>query len=355
MASGDRRNGGRPRAAALLGALITFGAGTFGSAASSGAQASGVSGSAFGHYTNVGLFGGPQGANGPAPMVTLPGNGADPALVATEPSAQAVYGPAKIFGGRWPPNLAAAPPSGPISVSVKGKPGPDGSVTSTADIMLFPAPLPVQCDGEPGGSTNCTAPGGFGPNPPTEGDSLHSECTASASGTTGTTRLVNAILATATDPEGDPINEEPVPENPPVNYTRTGQLTNVGDNFKIVYNEQIREPNGALTVNAVHMSLLGPIAVGEQILGQVRCSANGPLSPGLSAPPSTAAAPPTSAATPSTSGATSPVGSTKPESSTSSMPLVVGAAVALAALAGFAFWGRRRGAAKGAGPPDAPT
>lgn len=336
----------RSRSAVIVGALVAVGAGTLGSAATSDAQAPGLSGGAFGHYTNVGLFGGPQGAKGPAPQVTLPADGADPALVATEPSAQAVYGPAKIFGGIWPPNLSEAPPSGPISVSTKGKAGPDGSMTSTADIVLFPTPLPVQCGGQPPGSTNCTAPGGFGPSPPTEGESLHSECTATASGATGTTRFVKAVLATETDPEGDPINEEPVPDNPPPNYTRTGQLTNVGDNFKIVYNEQIKDPNGSLTVNAVHLFLLGPIAVGEQILGQVRCSTGGPAS---SIPPSSSvSAPPTSGARPSVA----PLPTTKADDGGGGpvIPLAAGAGALAVGAVGFSLWARRRRRGSGEQP-----
>ena len=320
----------------VISALVTFGAGSLSSVSPSEAQAAGLSGGAYGHYTNVGLFGGPPGANGPAPVVTLPPAGADPALTASEPTASAVYGPAKIFGGKWPPNVAVAPGSGPITVSTKGKTGPGGYVTSTADIVQFAKPLPVQCEGEPMGSTNCTAPGGFGPNPPTEGDELHSTCTADAKGATGSTRFVKAILSTATDPDGNPINEEPVPDNPPVNYTRTGQLTNVGDNYRIVYNEQIKEGNGSITVNAVHLYLLGPIAIGESILGQVRCSTGGAVSAG----PSTSQAP----ATPPTSASVAaPQPPAEEESDSSAVPIALASGGALLAGAvGLTLWTRSR-------------
>ncbi|MCA1693170.1 MAG: hypothetical protein LC733_13625, partial [Actinobacteria bacterium] len=55
------------------------------------------------------------------------------------------------------------------------------------------------------------------------------------------------------------------------NYTRHGVITNVGDVFTAVYNEQIVNPDGSLTVNAVHMYLFGPVAVGHVIKGQVTC------------------------------------------------------------------------------------
>lgn len=317
-------------------ALVAFGVGTLVSVGPSDAQAAGVSGGAYGHYTNVGLFGGPPGANGPAPQVMLPPGGAEPALRATEPSASAVYGPAKIFGGRWPRNLAMAPPSGPISVSTRGKAGPGGFITSTADIVLNPIPLRAQCGGEPTGTANCSVPGGFGPSPPTEGDELHSTCTADEKGARGSTRFVKAILATATDADGEPKDEEPIPDEPPANYTRTGQLTNVGDNYKIVYNEQIKENDGSITVNAVHLYLLGPIAIGEQILGQVRCSTGG----ATSAPPSPSSSAPARSETGPSDAQPPP---TNDETGTSMLPVaLVSAGALVAGAAGVTLWSRRR-------------
>lgn len=276
----DRRNASRKdrraRSGAVFVALVALGAATFGFTGSSAADISEVSGSAFGHYTNVSLFGGPSSAKGPAPTVTLPANGADPALIAKEASAKAVYGPATIFGGKWPADQDIAPPSGPITVTTKGTTGSGGFVTSTVDIVLRNPPNPA-------------SPGGFGPTVPSEGDELHSTCTASEAGVTGSVRFVNAVLSTSTDESGEPKDREPIPDNPPVNYTRTGQITNVGDNWKIIFNEQVVEPGGSITVNAVHMFLLGPIAVGEQILGQVKCSAR--VVAGSAAPASSAADP----------------------------------------------------------------
>jgi hypothetical protein len=67
------------------------------------------------------------------------------------------------------------------------------------------------------------------------------------------------------------IVTEDVPANPPVNYTKTGTIDHVGDSFRVVYNEQITAADGSITVNAVHMSLLGPTAVGDLVIAQSRC------------------------------------------------------------------------------------
>lgn len=271
MMGRDRRGPRAPSAAVV--ALIALSGVTLAPAAPSEAQQSEVSGEAFGHYTKVGLFGGPQGVIGPAPRVTLPSTGSDGQLTDAEPDgAAAVYGPATMFGGRWPADLGTAPGSGPVNVSTTGTPGPGGSVTSTASITLHPKPVPKTCDGQPPGTKNCASPGGFGPVVPNEGDELHATCTANAKGVTGSARFVNAMLTTSTDEGGEPKDREPIPDNPPPNYTRTGVITNVGDRFKVVYNEQIVDPGGSLTVNAIHMYLLGDVTLGEQILGHVRCS-----------------------------------------------------------------------------------
>src|SRR5205085_12681597 len=115
-------------------------------------------------------------------------------ITATDPDgAKAQYGPAAILGGRWPEDVQADPPTGPISVSTQGTPS-GGTVTSSADIALNPAPIPVGC--ATGFDPPCSAPGGFGPFP-VEGDSLHVECTATETSATGSTTFVNAQLATA--------------------------------------------------------------------------------------------------------------------------------------------------------------
>ena len=43
------------------------------------------------------------------------------------------------------------------------------------------------------------------------------------------------------------------------------------DTFRYVFNEQIRNADGSITVNAAHQYVLGPTAVGELIIVQSRC------------------------------------------------------------------------------------
>ena len=333
----------RKRAVALLAGLLAGGSAVLGTAPSSGAQVttspSGaqiieVSGGAFGHYTKVSLFGGPSVPVGPLPDVRLPPGGSEQPIVAREAAGSAVYGPAHIFAGVWPADVPVAPPSGPITVSTRGTPGPGGSVTSTVSIVLRDPPDPK-------------SPGGWGPLPPTQGDELHTTCTANESGVTGSTRLVNAVMSKSTTPAGEPLDEEPIPNNPPVNYTREGVLTNVGDRYRIVYNEHIIEPDGSLTVNGVHMYLLGDIAIGESIIGQVRCSAKGAAfantPPSIAPPPESA---PFVSSEPFTGSETAAPAEEEEEeeeeSGTNFLPFViVGALVIGGALAAFALRSRR--------------
>ena len=224
-----------------------------------------------------------------SPHVALPTNGSGGSMTAADgDGAKAVYGPAVIHGGRWPCEEvdedldgnrncpSAAPGSGPQAASTSGTPA-GGTVTSSADISLHPERIPVTCYSTYG--PVCHATGGFGPSP-SEGDSMHVECSASKTAVTGSTTFSNAVLATSTDAEGSPVDQEPVPDNPPVNYTRHGVISNVGDVFTVVYNQHIVNADGSLTVNGVHMYLFGPTAVGELIRGSVTCGTNPtPLTP----------------------------------------------------------------------------
>jgi hypothetical protein len=261
-----------------------------------------VTGSACGYISNVGLFQGPQaklgcapqvgtgsapaGPNTLAPSVALPPGGSDVPITATDANgAVAQYGPARIFAGRWPCITPAgncplsAPPSGPLSVSTVGTPA-SGTVNSSTDIVLFSPPQPeVPCSTTDTSAPVCFAPGGVGPWP-AEADEVHVSCTASETAITGTTTFVNAELAHAADSIGNPTDVEQIPANPPVNMVEHGIISNVGDVFTIVFNEQVINADGSLTVNGMHMYLFGPTAVGEVIKGQATCGVTpSPLSP----------------------------------------------------------------------------
>jgi hypothetical protein len=214
-------------------------------------------------------------ATAASPSVTLPVTGSASPITATDTDgATAQYGPAKIFSGQYP-NAAndptqslPSPPSGPLRVSTQGVLGPNGFVTSTANV-------------DPGtqGTVDPNQPRGVGPGP-VIADAVRSTCTAretnpatGAKTLTGSTTITNGILETKYDPMTQlPTQTEAVPTNPPANYTRSGTIDHVGDSFSVVYNEQILSPDGnTLTVNAIHMRLLGPTAVGDMVVGQVVC------------------------------------------------------------------------------------
>jgi hypothetical protein len=148
-----------------------------------------------------------------------------------------------LFGGKPPadPN-APIPPSGALKVTTTGT----TTVTSTASV------------------TN------VGPGPFTA-DSIKSTCRASASGVTASTTVTNGVVATATDADGNPTTTKAVPLHPIKGYTINGKITNVGDSFKAVFNEQTVNANGSVTVDALHLYLLGPTAVGDLVIAQSRC------------------------------------------------------------------------------------
>jgi len=224
--------------------------------------------SAFNYFTNVSLFGGPYSVRGYGQDATAPETAASPSVICpagggatsvTDPDgAKAAYGPGVIFGGIWPDDQSVAPPSGPLSSSVDCVAGDAGYGTASTAVGLMPAGSPY--------------PGGVGPGP-VIADEAHSTCTARPDGTaTVSTTIVNGVLETSYDPNTQlAVTSEPIPLNPPVNYTRSGTIDHVGDRYRVVFNEQITHPDGSRTVNAVHLYLLGPTAVGDMVLGSSTC------------------------------------------------------------------------------------
>jgi hypothetical protein len=211
-----------------------------------------VKGGARGYFTDVSLFGGPSSVRGfgqkvppgnkksASPSVALPAGGSTAAITKVDTDgALAQYGPAVLFGGKPPASPdAPLPPSGEIRVTTQGK----RTVTSTASVKEV------------------------GPGPLTA-DSVRSTCHASKSGVTASTTITRGVLATATDADGNTTTTEAIPSRPPANYTLTG-TTGTGDNFRAVFNEQTVNEDGSITVDAVHLYLLGPTAVGEVVVAQ---------------------------------------------------------------------------------------
>jgi len=240
---------------------------------SSGAQSGEVSGGAFGYSLNVSLFGAPQPAVGPVPTVTLPPGGSAAAITGTAPKGDAGAGPAKFFS------------SDALDVSTEGTPG--GTVKSSAKI----------------GQINTSGQEAF-----TAGG-ITSSCEASAAGVTGKVNITEGTLMTDSG-DDDPTNS--IPEHPPVsidipadpapNTSFEGELHVNGatDKYRYVFNEQVTNADGSITVNGGHEFILGPTAVGDMYIAQAKCS----LAGGGTTPTPTAAADPTPAATGTTTGTT---------------------------------------------------
>ncbi|MGH9178118.1 MAG: choice-of-anchor P family protein, partial [Acidimicrobiales bacterium] len=308
----DRPVGDAPVSAAIVGTSPLFAA----------QQATGLSGLAFNYYTNVGLFGGPaalrgygQPASAPAsaasPSVTCPAGGGNPSV--TDPDgARSTYGPATIFGGIWPDENNVAPPSGPLTSSIECRLGENGFVTATTRVTRNPANTTWTT---PGGTTEAW-PGGVGPDP-FHADAVTSTCTKRADGTTtASTTITNGVLVTSTDAATQaPKTQQDVPTSPPVNYTREGTIDHVGDRWRIVFNEQTTAADGTITVNAVHMYLLGAIAVGDQVIGQVRCGLTAAQTPTSTSSTTTAG---TSSSTAAAGGGSTASSTTGPASGTGS-------------------------------------
>ncbi|HWC11538.1 MAG TPA: LPXTG cell wall anchor domain-containing protein [Acidimicrobiales bacterium] len=321
MFGGDRSGvRGAPRGAWIVLALsvsaLTI---VFGSPA--GAEVVQVGGGAFGFETSVSLFGGPPNSRGPIPAVTLPANGADPPITASEQSGKAEFGPAVIVE------------TGAMQVSTGGKTGADGVATSSATIAGV-----------------SEGPGPF------LYEEVKSTCEAKESGASGSATIRGGRLETKYNADTeDPIETEAVPSNPAPNFERTGTLDHVGDSYRIVFNEQIRQAGG-ITVNAVHMYLLGPIAKGELIIGQTRCSTNASGGGGDGGGGAAAATPTTPAggAGGSSGGdssgggasgggsATGGTGSGMPNTGTDIVPLALVGSELVAGGAAAVLWARRR-------------
>lgn len=235
------------------------------------AQVTELNGSAYGAYVHVGLFGGPPSQVGATPVVVLPPTGGKED--ASLPELIAQFGPATVFGGRF--EDPGRNPSGELTVTTEGEIGPDGYVTSAATVTnVGPGPLVA--------------------------DEIYSSCRSDQSGVTGSATFKNAVVETSYDAETqEAVTTEPVPESPAPNTAMEGTIDHVGDRFRVVFNEQVVEGD-TIIVRAVHMYLLGPIAVGDLIIGQSVC--------GLSADDDGSTTPPTLAPGATTVPVTDPAG-----------------------------------------------
>ena len=237
-----RRRGRVSRLAVMVGVVAAATVGWTG-VSSAGLTPSPQGGSAFGASGNV--FIAPLGGTltlAPTPLVVLPPGGGN--AVAAEPSAFLGTGPVLLLE------------TGPLTAETQGTPGPGGTVVSMATVQ------------------------DVGPGPITA-DSMNSTCAVSPSGITGSTEILNGVVVVSEgDPDvtGDETTVE-VPVNPEPNTEYTGTIESVGDTFRVVFNEQVMTAD-SIVVNAMHLYLLGPNAVGDIIVAQSNCgNAPAPATP----------------------------------------------------------------------------
>jgi hypothetical protein len=242
------RSSARRTARLLAAVALATGAAGFGFVGQAAADVSQVSGGGFGASVSVSLFGGAPFTAGPTPQVNLPGGGGE-----TSDSTASVR---SAPPGNPPPVVFLE--TGALEVGASGQPGATGSATSTATV------------------TNPNALSDF-----IKASQAKSTCTANEGSVTGSTTLAGASFTNGPD-------TRQLPANPEANETIQGVQPDVNDRFRVVLNEQQRSGN-SITVNAVHIYLEGPSAVGEIIIAQVKCGVTtGAAGAGGSGGPSTA-------------------------------------------------------------------
>ncbi|MDP9005328.1 MAG: hypothetical protein M3N15_00245 [Actinomycetota bacterium] len=215
-----------------------------------------VKGSAFGYFCDVSAFGDDCAPSGPDPTVTLPPGGSATPVEDTSASARADVGPTTIFS------------SGQLSVVTSWDPESYDPVASYASIQNVNA-------------------SGF------TASQVDSECRATDGGAGGYINITSGTLATDngsdlnldgdfTDSGEHPSVTVNVPSGDDFLDDRSETYEghrHIGDstyNFKYVFNEQIRNPDGSLTVYAAHQYLLGPDYVGDLFIGKAECGASAP-------------------------------------------------------------------------------
>ena len=233
------------------------------------AAVSAVQGSAFNCSGQNNLFGQPQPATEPTASVTLPPGGSGPIT-------QTAVCDFRAFSG-GPPILS----TGPITVSTQGTTGLTGSVTSTATATDV----------------------GVDPNEPLQAASISSTCTATESGVTGSTTVVNGTVVTNRDAGTVAM----VPQSPTPGFSISG-VNGAAATYRFVFNEQSTAADGTLTVNAVHLFFTGGPVTGDVILGQVVCDVTAVAGPTTTVASTTTVAPTTTAGPTTTVAPTSTTG-----------------------------------------------
>ena len=202
------------------------------------AEVSAVKGSAYNCSSAITFFGNPQQPIQPTASVTLPSSGSATPITDTAPCTIRVFIPPENAPG---PIILA---TGPVAVSTQGITGPTGSVTSSANATDV----------------------GTDDNEALHATSISSTCMADEPGVEGSTTVTGGTVVT----DQNAGTTQAVPETPTAGFNIEG-VNGAGDRYRYTFNEQTVNSDGSITVNAVHLRLLGPNATGDVILGQVVC------------------------------------------------------------------------------------
>ena len=228
-----REQGQRGRV--VVGAVLVAGSVAVVGALPATAAVKPVLGSAYGYKASVSFFGGSPMVKKPTPTVKLPKGGSSTPITKNAASGSIVFGPATMFT------------SGPIALSAVGT---NGNVRVTASLQTV------------AGS-------------PFSADAISSTCTASNGGAaSGSVSVTNGVVVTSTDVNGTPTSKMAVPASPSVGLDIPGSTTVSAtdtETFDWIFNQQILNTNGSLTVIAAHEVLHGPTAVGDVYIGSSTC------------------------------------------------------------------------------------
>jgi len=267
-------DGRRKRRGFSLAVVVSTIVGAFALMGTSSADVTAVRGSAYGYRLTASMFGGPANTRGEGQVACT-----NPPLNNFPPGC--AYSPATSSS----PSVVLPPAGGNVTQT-----DPDGASASVGPAFLFSAEqMSVSTQGTTGPTGSVTSSTSIGPLNTSRAEvlsasNLGSTCTASETGVGGTTTVTAGSLFTdnGNDANGDgdygdpgehPPVEVPLPTAPAPNTTYDGHVhVNGGsDIFRYVFNEQIVNFDGSITVNAAHQYLIGPTAVGDLIIGQVVC------------------------------------------------------------------------------------
>ena len=207
-------------------------------------------------------------ANSLAPSVTLPASGGY--LTASDPDgAKAIFsGVATMFSSPYDPNDNLHN-SGKLDVVAAG--GAGGVQVIARAETVGPSPFWTR---SPSSAAPWALPASNAAQYPYDGTTgyVESKCQASSGGQElGTVTIKNAFVDTATGSNGYPTRTVAVPNPTPVNYRVDYTLDNVGDRGYIIFNEQIPNPDGTLTVTGAHMYMQGSNAYGDIAIAKTVC------------------------------------------------------------------------------------